>query len=103
MSGPGWRVRAELVSWRRTRGTIIVVDLRSAVEIRLDGAAVEIWDHLVTGCELDTLVELVTHKFDVAEATASEDIVAFIRELVTRGLVSPWPDPPRRAAEPSKR
>jgi hypothetical protein len=89
MSNVGHVLRRDGMSWRELNGQIIVLDLNRSSYVSLDGAGSMLWLRLAGGATLDELVATVLEAYDVDDATARADVVAFLDDLRLRGFLAP--------------
>jgi len=74
---------------------VVLVDLVTGEMFTLDGVGALAWRHLTAGEPLGRAVAAVTADYDVAEATAREDVEAFVGELLGQGLLAETDDDSR--------
>ena len=65
----------------------VLLDLASGIYFGVDGVAKCIWEAVADGNTLGGAAAAVAAEFDVDEATAQTDVVAFATDLVERGLL----------------
>jgi hypothetical protein len=65
----------------------VLLDLSSGVYFGLDGVGKRIWESLTEGQNLSDTVAVIVAEFEVDEAQAQADVVAFVSDLVERGLL----------------
>lgn len=66
----------------------VLLDLASGMYFGLDGVGQRIWDSLGAGQSLREIAALVAAEYEVDEAQAQADVLAFAGELVSRGLLA---------------
>lgn len=64
----------------------VLLDLASGVYFGLDGVGKRIWESVVEGNSLGEAVEVIIAQYEVDEAQAQADVLAFASDLVERGL-----------------
>ncbi len=65
----------------------VLLDLASGIYFGVDGVAQIIWASVAGGSTLGGAAADVAAEFDVDEATAQADVIAFATDLVERGLL----------------
>ena len=80
---------AKHVAARRLDDTTIVAELTDGAYFELDPVGSLIWQELASGANVDDLVARVTEVFEVDADTARSDLLAFLADLIERGLVEP--------------
>jgi hypothetical protein len=65
----------------------VLLDLESGMYFGLDGVGKRIWDSVAEGCSIGKIAAIITAEFEVDEARAQADVVAFASDLVERGLL----------------
>jgi hypothetical protein len=65
----------------------VLLDLESGMYFGLDGVGKRIWDSVTEGHSIGQITEIITAEFEVDEARAQADVVAFTSDLVERGLL----------------
>ena len=66
----------------------VLLDLASGLYFGLDGVGKRIWESLSEGKSLSETVSVVVSEFEVDEAQAQADVLAFTADLVERGLLA---------------
>lgn len=64
----------------------VLLDLASGIYFGLDGVGKRIWESIADGNSLGQAVEVIVAEYDVVEAEAQADVLAFVNQLVERGL-----------------
>jgi len=65
----------------------VLLDLASGIYFGLDGVGKRIWESVGEGLSLGETAALIATEFEVEEAQAQADLVAFASDLVERGLL----------------
>lgn len=65
----------------------VLLDLASGMYFGLDGVGRRIWECLAEGKSLGETVAVIAAEYEVDEARAQADLVAFASDLVRRGLL----------------
>jgi len=84
--GEVYRVRAAGVTWRQTDAEAVVLDLEESVYYGLNHLGTLLWKRLADGATREDLIDLLVAGGAPA-AAASEDVDAFLSELVSFGLL----------------
>jgi hypothetical protein len=66
----------------------VLLDLASGMYFGLDGVGQCIWESVGAGRSLGEIAARVVAEYDVDEAQAQADVLAFAGELVSRGLLA---------------
>jgi hypothetical protein len=66
----------------------VLLDLASGVYFGLDGVGKRIWESVADGDNLSQAVEVIIAEYEVDEAQAQADVLAFASDLVERGLLA---------------
>ena len=66
----------------------VLLDLASGMYFGLDGVGQRIWESVGAGHTLGEIAALIAAEFEVDEARAQADALAFAGELVSRGLLA---------------
>jgi hypothetical protein len=64
----------------------VLLDLASGVYFGLDGVGKRIWESVADGDNLGQVAEVIVAEYEVDEAQAQADVLAFVSDLVERGL-----------------
>jgi hypothetical protein len=67
----------------------VLLDLASGIYFGLDGVGKRIWESVAEGRSLEETATVVPAEFEVDDARAQADVVAFASDLVERGLLAP--------------
>jgi hypothetical protein len=78
------RLQLHRMTWRRSEDLILVLDLNKSTYLSVNGTGAVIWELLVHGATLETLIKRVTDLFDVEAEIAAADINTFVDELRSR-------------------
>ena len=65
----------------------VLLDLESGMYFGLDGVGKRIWDSVTEGRSIGEIAEIISAEYEVDEARAQADVVAFTSDLVERGLL----------------
>jgi len=65
----------------------VLLDLASGVYFGLDGVGKRIWENVAEGNSLSAAVEVIVAEYEVEEAQAQADVIAFANQLIERGLI----------------
>ena len=65
----------------------VLLDLASGIYFGLDGVGKRIWETVAEGRNLEEIATVITSEFEVDEAQAQADVIAFAQDLVGRGLL----------------
>jgi hypothetical protein len=82
------RVRSANLSWQQVDDEIVILDLTTSRYLSLNGTAVRLWRRLVDGAGVNELVADLRDEFDVSDAQAGADVVAFLEQCRELGLVA---------------
>ena len=66
----------------------VLLNLESGIYFGLDGVGQCIWEAVSEGKTLGETVDVIVAEYEVDEGQARKDVVAFVEELLGRGLVS---------------
>ncbi len=66
----------------------VLLDLSTGLYFGLEGVGQRIWESISDGKTIGEVVDVVTAEFDVDEAQARADIIAFTDDLIDRGLLA---------------
>ena len=67
----------------------VLLDLASGIYFGLDGVGQRIWETVAEGRSLEETAMVITAEFEVDDARAKADVIAFASNLVERGLLAP--------------
>ena len=65
----------------------VLLDLSSGIYFGLDGVGKLIWESVADGLSLRETAATIAAEFEVEEAQAQADLIAFATDLVERGLL----------------
>jgi hypothetical protein len=65
----------------------VLLDLASGMYFGLDGVGQRIWESIAEGCSLGEIAAVIAAEYEVDEARAQVDVMAFATDLVARGLL----------------
>jgi len=65
----------------------VLLDLESGIYFGLDGVGKRIWESVAEGQSLGETATVIAAEFEVDEAQAQTDLIAFATDLVERGLL----------------
>ncbi len=83
-----WSRREHGLASREIDDEAVVLDTEQRVYHALNPSGRLLWGLLETGADRRDLVTALTERYDVSEATADDDVRAFLDALATRQLVS---------------
>ena len=81
--------KSPATAWRLIEGEAVILSMDTKVLRGLNPVGSRIWELIDGQRSVDDLVEVIVREFDVVVQTAREDVGAFLRELLARGLVTP--------------
>jgi hypothetical protein len=82
------KLRTGQMSWRIIDGRVVVLDLAGAEYFTVNETGAAVWDLIVGGARRDDLVDALVERYGIDRATANDDVIAFIRTMRERGLLS---------------
>lgn len=82
------RLREEGLNWREIDGEVVILDIERSHYLNLNATGCALWLILADGATRRQLVDKLIDEFDVAEATAREDVDAFIVSCRENGLLA---------------
>ncbi len=89
---PASRVRrGRDVLHRDLEGEAILVDLGTGRFFGLDEVGARVWDGLASEATVESLVDRVVAEFEVSRPRAEKDLLALLREMARRRLVTVLP------------
>jgi hypothetical protein len=80
-------LRHELLAWRSVEDDVIVHDRIASTHFTLNPSAAVLWEHLVRGCDYETLITALVARYGLPEEEAADDVLQFVQQLTSRGLV----------------
>ncbi|MBM9469136.1 PqqD family protein [Nakamurella leprariae] len=96
---PVLHVSSTVVAWRTIGESTVLLDLAASAYYGLNRTGTRLWSLLADGAThtalVDALLEVSDHRIDRCRADA--DVVAFLAELRTSGLLDQAPDQPHPA------
>ena len=78
----------EQVIFRQMGDEMVLLDLESGLYFGVDGVGQRIWETFAEGRNLEEAIAVVVAEYEVEEAQAQADVIAFVRNLVDRGLLT---------------
>ena len=78
----------EQVIFRQMGDEMVLLDLESGLYFGVDGVGQRIWETFAEGRNLEEAVAVVVAEYEVEEAQAQADVIAFVSNLVDRGLLT---------------
>jgi hypothetical protein len=81
-----WSIPPQVMS-RLVDDETVLLDLESGMYFGLDGVGKLIWESVTDGKSLGEISAVITAEFEVDEAQALIDVIAFASDLVERGLL----------------
>jgi hypothetical protein len=83
--------RSVRLLWRRAPEEILVLRPGDRDVLHLRGTAVELWELLATPRSPEDIVAALAQRFGAPEEQVGDDVRRALADLVTRGVVEPWP------------
>jgi coenzyme PQQ synthesis protein D (PqqD) len=80
-------IHTEALTWREINGEVVILDLEASKYLSLNGTGALLWSALAEGADDAQLIELLTERYGIDEATATRDVDAFLDRCATLGLV----------------
>ena len=81
-----WSIPPQVMS-RLVDDETVLLDLESGMYFGLDGVGKLIWESVTDGKSLGEIAAVVTAEYEVDDAQALADVIAFASDLVERGLL----------------
>ena len=81
-----WSIPPQVMS-RLVDDETVLLDLESGMYFGLDGVGKRIWESVTDGKSLGEIAAVITAEYEVDEAQALSDVIAFASDLVERGLL----------------
>ncbi len=81
--------KAPTTAWRIIEGEAVILSMETKVLRGLNPVGSRVWELIDGRRSLEEIAGLIVQEFDVEGSTAAEDVGAFVRELLERGLVTP--------------
>ena len=66
----------------------VLLDLSSGIYFGLDGVGKRVWESVADGCNVGEITAVIVAEFEVDEAQAQADVIAFTSDLLDRGLLA---------------
>ena len=76
------------VIFRQMGDEMVVLDLESGLYFGVDGVGQRIWETFAEGRNLEEAVAVVVAEYEVDQVQAQADVIAFVSDLVDRGLLT---------------
>ena len=76
------------VIFRQMGDEMVLLDLESGLYFGVDGVGQRIWEAFAEGRNVEEAVAVVVAEYEVEAAQAQADVIAFVRNLVDRGLLT---------------
>ena len=89
MNEQGFRV-TDNASWKKIKDLVVVVNLKTGAYYSLNRTASTIWEHLVSGKNIEEVKQSLIDTFDtgdVSEEMLATDISGSIDEWIANGLI----------------
>ena len=86
--GTIYRLRKDELTWREAGDVVVVLDLADSSYLSIGGSGRVLWNRLESGATVDQLVDALVEVFDIDDATARADTLAFVDSLTERRLLS---------------
>jgi hypothetical protein len=80
--------KAPTSAWRLIAGEAVILSLDTKVLRGLNDVGSRVWDLIDGQRTVSDIVDVIVDEFDVPRAEAAEDIDAFVRRLLDKGLVA---------------
>jgi len=80
--------RSPRTAWRVIEGEAVILSLDTKAFRGLNAVGSRVWELIDGRRNVDEIVEAIAREFDVARERAAEDVRAFVRALLDRGLVT---------------
>ena len=80
--------KASTSAWRLIAGEAVILSLDTKVLRGLNEVGSRVWDLIDGERTVDDIVGVIVEEFDVPRGQAAEDVEAFVRQLVDKGLVT---------------
>lgn len=81
------RLRQDEVACSDLGGEIVILDLRTSTYFAVRDSAAVLVESLMRGASTEDLVAGLLGRYEVAEDVARDDVLAFLADLDTRGLL----------------
>ena len=81
------RIPSQVMS-RLVGDETVLLDLASGMYFGLEGVGQSLWEGVQAGHSLGEIATLIAAEYEVDEAQAQADVLAFAGELVSRGLLA---------------
>jgi hypothetical protein len=78
-------------AWRLIEGEAVILSLDTKMLRGLNPVGSRVWELIDGRRSVDEIVEQIVREFGVARERAAEDVGAFVRDLLGRGLVTATP------------
>jgi len=76
---------------RELDGETVVLNLETGVYFGLDSVATDIWNALQGGAKIEDALRAVLERYDVQPATLEHDLLRFVNQLASKGLLNAGP------------
>jgi hypothetical protein len=80
--------KAPTSAWRLIAGEAVILSLDTKVLRGLNDVGSRVWDLIDGQRTVSDIIDVIVEEFDVPRAQAAEDVEAFARQLLDKGLVS---------------
>jgi hypothetical protein len=80
--------RSPRTAWRVIEGEAVILSLDTKAFRGLNPVGSRVWELIDGRRNVDEIVEAIAREFDVVRERAAEDVRAFVRALLDRGLVT---------------
>ena len=68
-------------------GETVVLSMQSAMYYGLDGVGSRVWELVREPVRVSDVVDAISAEYDVEAERCEADVIAFLRQLVARGLI----------------
>jgi hypothetical protein len=80
--------KAPTSAWRLIAGEAVILSLDTKVLRGLNDVGSRVWDLIDGQRTISDIIDVIVEEFDVPRAQAAEDVEAFARQLLDKGLVA---------------
>lgn len=81
------RLREHAVAWREVGDEVIALELGTSSYLGTNPAGTLLWTRLARGTTREEMTSTLAAEFGIDEASAREDVDAFVRQVESRGLL----------------
>jgi coenzyme PQQ synthesis protein D (PqqD) len=80
--------KASTSAWRLIAGEAVILSLDTKVLRGLNAVGSRVWDLIDGQRTVEEIIDIIVEEFDVPRGQAAEDVEAFARQLLDKGLVA---------------